>query len=60
MECLFKRCNWIYVGNGLYQCTKCKTVSIGADRGKEQVDDNPMNSPNGGNYETQDEYFGRK
>jgi len=24
------------------------------------IDNNPMNSPNGGNYETQDEYFGRK
>jgi len=60
MQCLFKQCNWIYIGNGIYQCTNCKTISMGANRDKKQVENDISNSPNGGHCETQDEYFGRK
>ena len=30
--CLFKLCNWIYLGKGLYQCKRCKNVSWGSNR----------------------------
>ena len=58
MQCLFRSCKWIYVGNGLYQCSKCKTVSM--ITGKDIRINDISNSPYGGHCETQDEYFGRK
>jgi hypothetical protein len=44
--CIFRQCNWIWYFNakahefnpapyetvGVYQCTRCKTISIGAPR----------------------------
>lgn len=31
--CLFCPHKWLYLGRGLYQCIRCKTISWGADRG---------------------------
>lgn len=33
--CLFKMCNWIHLGKGLYQCSRCKSISWGANRDKD-------------------------
>ena len=30
--CLFRPCKWVYIGNGLYQCIRCKTISMGTNR----------------------------
>ena len=27
--CMFTRCRWLHVQAGLWQCTRCKTVSVG-------------------------------
>jgi hypothetical protein len=44
MMCLFFKCRWFFIANaerngprgleqcGLYQCTRCKTLSIGSPR----------------------------
>jgi len=31
--CIFFPHRWIYVGYGLYQCTRCKATSVGTTRG---------------------------
>lgn len=30
--CLFKLCDWQHIRGGLYQCSRCKTISIGSDK----------------------------
>lgn len=32
IRCWFSQCNWVHIVGGLYQCSKCKTVSVGAYR----------------------------
>lgn len=40
MWCLFMKCNWWFISNietrsirvGLYQCSRCKTISLGSAR----------------------------
>ena len=30
--CIFVPCKWIHVTQGIYQCARCKTISIGANK----------------------------
>jgi hypothetical protein len=30
--CWFFPCQWVYLHRGLYQCVRCKTLSVGANR----------------------------
>lgn len=30
--CRVKLCDWVHIGKGLYQCSRCKNVSWGANR----------------------------
>jgi hypothetical protein len=30
--CMIMPCKWIHIKNGLYQCPRCKTISVGAKR----------------------------
>jgi hypothetical protein len=33
--CWFVQCQWVHIRGGLYQCTRCKTVSVGYNRDSE-------------------------
>jgi len=37
MRCLFRACKWVFICNvaglGLYQCQRCKTLSVGSPDG---------------------------
>ena len=35
ITCLFRLCKWVYIGKGFYQCSRCKTISLGSDRNSE-------------------------
>ena len=60
LTCLLKQCAWIHIGKGLYQCSRCKSISWGVNKDDKEICTNERNEEllnriaNGGDLTSED------